>query len=178
MQYQDFIDKLESIFLGQHNNIIPEEKYFRKLLYQLELHSSEQPTATLILEIFENSLHSEAVEFEDEWNKLSEPELFHEQDEASIEEELELAKNTIKFMIADLRRLGDKVLKDPHRGLGITSPKGASWYNFDICSIVYGYSGFCFDALETSGSVEEPDEIQSYSWNDISDILLIGKGYE
>ncbi|GAA4276179.1 hypothetical protein [Aquimarina mytili] len=178
MKYNDFLNELKGIVQGQIENIVPEEEYYRKLLYQVELHSTEKPTAELLLKIFKDSLDSEPVEFDTNWNNLTEPEPFPDFQKMSAEDELILTKNTIKFFVSDLRRLGTKVLQDPHRGLGVTSSIGSRWYNFDICSIVYAYDSFCEDSLVISSDVEESNDNSDYSWGEISSILVFGKEYE
>jgi hypothetical protein len=175
MKYDDFLEELKTIVKGVDEYNIPEEEYFRKLLFQVELNSTKKVTAELLLTIFKTSFTSESIQFHISWNSIEEPALFADYENMSIDEELEFTKNTLRFFISDLRRLGAKVLKDPHRGLGLTSSSGTRWYNFDITSIIYGWDGFCNDSSENSS--ENTDEY-IYSWCDISDILLFGKGYE
>jgi len=175
MNYRDFLNELKSILHEQNKNITPEEEYYRKLLFQVELSSSKKPSAELILNIFKNSLISKPVEFDISWYKLPEPELFPDFEKMSIEDELKFTKDTIKFFISDLRRLGNKVLQDSNRGLGITSSIGSRWYNYDIISIIYGYESFYDD---NSSIAEESGDGNDYSWTEISSILLFGKAYE
>lgn len=175
MDYDDFLEELKTIVQGVAEYTIPEEEYFRKLLFQVALNSGKKVTAALLLTIFKTSFTSESVQFDRSWNSIEEPALFTDAAQMSSKEELEFTKNTLRFFIADLRRLGDKALKDPHRGLGLTSSSGTRWYNFDITSIVYGWDSFCNDS---SGNSSENTNEYIYSWCDISDILLFGKGYE
>jgi hypothetical protein len=171
-----FLTELTSIFSGESENTIPEEEYFRKLLFQVELHSSYILTNELILKIFRNSLTSKPTEFDITWNALEEPGFSSNSEKVASIDELENLKNTIKFFVSDLRRLGDEVLKNPHRGLGVRSSVGSQWYNFDICSIIYAYENFCYDSSNTD--IEDSNNKNTYSWNDISNILLAGKEYE
>ncbi|MGH1384629.1 hypothetical protein [Kordia sp.] len=175
MKYDDFLEELKILVQGVDEYNIPEEEYFRKLLFQVELNAAKNVTANLLLAIFKESFTSESVQFDENWNSIEEPALFTDAAQMSNKEELEFTKNTLRFFISDLRRLGDKVLKDPHRGFGLTSSSGAKWYNFDITSIVYGWDSFCNDS---SGTSAENSNECIYSWCDISDILVFGKGYE
>ena len=175
MEYDIFLNQLESILAGEQN-YTSEEEYFRRLLFQVELNSSEQVTPQLLLNVFEKSLtSSEATKFNEDWNNLEEPELFPDFDSMSAQENFDFTKNTIRFFVADLRRLGDKVLKDPYRGYGITSSSGCRWFNYDIISVFNGWYSFYNDSVEINA--ENNSELV-YLWSDISDILLFGKGYE
>ena len=175
MEYDIFLDKLDSILREKHNPI-PEEEYFRRLLFQVELNSSEQVTPNLLLNIFKKSLTSiKSIKFNEDWNKLKEAEFFPDFKNMSAKDNLDFTKKTIQFFVADLRRLGDKVLKDPYRGYGVTSSSGCRWYNYDIYSIFNGWYSFCNDS---NGISNENKSEYVYLWSDISDILLFGKGYE
>lgn len=175
MKYDDFLEELKILVQGVDEYNIPEEAYYRKLLFQVELNAAKNVTADLLLHIFKESFSSKSVQFDENWNTIEEPPLFADDKDRSLEEELEFTKNTLRFFIADLRRLGVRALKDPHRGFGLTSSSGAKWYNFDITSIVYGWDSFCNDS---SGTSAENSNECIYSWCDISDILVFGKSYE
>lgn len=175
MDYNTFLNKLDSILSGEYN-YTSEEEYFRRLLFQVEINSNKKVTSLLLLNIFKESLtSSKVINFNNDWNNLNEPELFPDFESMSTKENLEFTKETIRFFIADLRRLGDKVLKDPHRGLGVTSSSGCRWYNYDISTIFNGWYSFYYDAAEIATEIATETV---YSWSDISDILMFGKGYE
>jgi len=175
MSHDQFLAELMDIFAEQYGKTIPEERYYRKLLSQLEKNSTETLSGKIILQIFRDSLNAEPIDFDKRWNEISESTLLSKAENLPVEKELELAKNTVRFFVAELRQLGTSVLSDPHRGLGVTSRSGSRWYNFDITSVVAGYAEFCNDAMSVSVKTAKP---VTFSWNEISDILLFGKGYE
>ncbi|WP_298514505.1 hypothetical protein [uncultured Kordia sp.] len=178
MKYDTFLERLETIVYAEDVTSIPIEEYYRKLLFQVELNATEKVTAKLLLHIFKMSFTSEPIQFDNNWNNLVEIDFFVNYDDMSNEERLEFTKNLIRFFSADLRRLGEKVLKDPYRGLGISSSSGARWYNFDIAEVVSGWERFYKDSVSTAHETEENMEEENYFWTDIADILLTGKGYE
>ena len=176
MTFSDFLTRLyETIpHRGEYTN--SSEEYFRQLLFQVELHSNRKVTGALLIKIFKNSFFSESVPFNEKWNDLKEPNIPYSQ-KMSNHIQLEHLKNTIRFFIADLRRMGHKTLKNPYRGYGVTSPSGATWYSFNIGSIVNQFISFINDSSANTANTEESKVVVFY-WTDISQILLIGKGYE
>ncbi|WP_420573212.1 hypothetical protein [Kordia sp.] len=170
------MEQLNAIVQGVHAHNIPEETYFRKLLFQVMLNTGNEVTATLLLDIFKKSFTSEAIIFDEKWNRIEEPLPFQDTTMMNTNEAFEFTINTIQFLIADLRRLGNKVLNDPNRGFGVSSSVGTRWYNFDITAIVDGWNGFY--ATGSDISTKDTTNTSEYTWCDIADILLIGKGYE
>ena len=178
MKYDDFLEELKIIVQGEYKNSIPEEEYYRKLLFQVELNATKNVTADLLLHVFKESFTSEPIQFDKSWNNIIEMNFFINYDDMSTTERLAFTKNMIRFFIADLRRLGEKALKDPHRGFGLTSSSGTRWYNFDIAEVVFGWERFYSDGVSRTDETEESMEEEIYFWTDIADILLLGKGYE
>jgi hypothetical protein len=173
MKYTEFRDKLESIVCN-NVNAKPTEVYLRKLLGQLVQCQGLQPSPELFIDIFESSLNAEPVEIEGNWYELKEPKLFSNLGE--IErlgiDEFEYTINTIRFFVADLKRMEDKELKNPYKGYGVTSSSGARWYNFTMCGFVQA----SFQDLHERNDREMIDS--ELSWYYIASILIFGKMYE
>lgn len=174
MNIQEFTAQLQEIVCKEYDNLTTEE-YLRKVLAQLQQHQNESPTYQLLLQIFEKALTTEALAFDENWNKLKEPD-FYEEEEAKNKDEFAYTLEVIQFFVADLKRMENKELKDPNRGFGVTSPSGASWYNFTICEFASAFARFDEDAHQDEEHLDI--DIADLSWDLIADILIIGKSYE
>lgn len=100
-------------------------------------------------------------------------------------------KSRILFQIADLHRMDEAgMLQDEMRYLGINSPGGSRWYNFDPltyleCGIrgeMGGYEGDEVIVLVPPADGESADspvfEVQDFSWETFTAILNNGQWYE
>lgn len=152
----------------------PTEEYLRKLLGQIMLNKGIKPTSELFLQLFESALNSKPIKITNDWFDIKEPGLFSNMEE--IEKlnisDYDYTLDTIKFFVADLKRMEENELKDPMRGYGITSPSGARWYNFTMCSFIEA----AFALLDESSDIEMDDE--ELPWYYIASILIVGKIYE
>lgn len=174
MNIQEFTAQLQEIVCKEYENLTTEE-YLRRLLAQMQQYQNVPPTSQLLLQIFEEALITEPLAFDENWNKLKEPD-FYEEEVAGNKDEFAYTLEVIQFFVADLKRMKNKELKDPNRGNGVTSPSGASWYNFTICEFASAFARFDEDAHEDDEHLDI--DIADMSWDLIADILIIGKSYE
>jgi len=80
--------------------------------------------------------------------------------------------HTLLFQIADLYRMRDQQAHNPLRAVGVISPTGNSWYNFDV----YSY-------LECAVAGMDSERIAAFSssewdWVDLACLLELGRLYE
>lgn len=89
-------------------------------------------------------------------------------------------ENIILYQIADLRRMGELgMLHDKYRYMGLTSPSGLSWYNFDpLTYLDCGMAEFPLYSTENDQTDEGAGEGPELSWIDFSTILYLGRIYE
>lgn len=172
MDYEEFIEQLIEILHGAGEQVIPEERYLRKILAEMEQHKDSPVTAELLLTIIHNSLSVEPVKFNPEWNDLKSAWSFSENEDNS--DDYLFTLNQIRYLTADMRQMEKGSVKDS-LGMGLTSPNGETWYNFDIISIVDNFKNFLDDESILD---EEIQDKTKWELSEIVEILMIGKSYE
>lgn len=96
--------------------------------------------------------------------------------EKIIEEDvdaLQILKHTILFQIADLHRMQGDQLENEFRYLGLQSPTGNSWYNFDV----FSYLSCAMHGM-SDGSGDENVPFARCDWAELASILCLGRLYE
>jgi hypothetical protein len=102
------------------------EDYLRSFLAVISGCRDRVPTWSDAAEALAASFSALPAPFEDTWLAHTQP-----PPEEEAENTFEFLRRTLLFQIADLRRMRGGVLEDPHRGLGVSSPTGHTWYNFE-----------------------------------------------
>lgn len=176
------------------------EEYLRALLGLAQWRRDD--TALPVAQFFallDKAFTAEEGEFDPEWRSLYPP---LDDESAGFEG----WQATLIRQIVDLREMEEQgMLADPYRYLGIDSPRGRRWYNFDPCTFLecamagsYGgwqpgdetgriYVPGPVMVLGEEGTLEsrQPEEIEApvfflpeLTWEDFQDFLLQGQYYE
>jgi hypothetical protein len=120
--------------------------------------------------VLRESFVVDAAPFEEAWFEYTDlPE------EDRVEDDFEFLRLTVLFQIADLRRMVGNQLEDPHRGLGVRSPTGHSWYNFQPL----GYLECAMRGFADNLAVGKLREYEiNCNWQALAIILELGRLYE
>lgn len=175
------------------------EEYLRALLELADPYRAEAalPVAQFFT-LLDEAFTAEVAVFNPEWRSLY-PDTYDE------DEGFEAWQATLIRQVVDLREMAEQgMLEDPYRYLGINSPRGRRWYNFDPgafleCGLAGSYGGW--QPGDETGRVyvpgpvlilgeaglesRDPEEIEEpifflpeITWADFRDFLLQGQYYE
>ncbi len=149
----------------------PLEPYLRALLRVFSERAGERPSYELFVELIEAAFRAEPVEFDEAWLAYTEP-----PDEDDPLDSVESVIQVLQFQIADLHRMAASgQLEGPYIGLGITSPSGNPWYNFDpSLYLSCGVAGV-IASIEGGRMAEDRD---NPTWGTFAALLELGRIYE
>lgn len=150
--------------LEKHENRYdaPLEEYLRSLLGLFWSHRGDKLSYSLMASLLEQSFSTLPVPFNEAWMAYTDPPEIDELDGYVWTE------HVLLFQIADLRRMEDKEMKSPFLYLGVVSPTGNSWYNFDPLTYL---------ECATQGLVSQRTEIPK-GWATLGLLLELGRVYE
>ncbi len=163
------------------------EEYLRSLWSGIKQNRSEVPSLALFARLIEKAFSEAPLSFDNSWLQYDRPLSWNKVDGEYVIEGLDgmklvylerqvndfrILEHTILFQIADLHRMSDKQLNDPHRYLGVSSPTNHVWYNLDV-------RDFLDTGTNVQGEYESwPDEEIHVDWGDLAGILEVGQSYE
>ena len=164
------------------------EEYLRSLWTVIQEKKSQEPSYLLFVEMLENAFTNPPAEFDAQWLDYKEPLHWNYREDTHVLEALKgkkliiverdidpfrILKHTILFQIADLYRMRENQLKNEFRYLGVQSPTGNTWYNFDI-------STYLKCSMSGIGGYDEDRENEFFKceWSDLAGLLTLGRLYE
>jgi hypothetical protein len=149
--------------------------YLSGVLRLVSDHEHDAPTGRLIARILTDGLTREPMSFDPAWLAYIDPPTAVTSGDWGGVDPLSVLQDMLRYQIADLHRMSASgALQDPYRHLGLVSPTGRSWYNFDPATfLLCAISPFAEteDGDKESGSSEE-------SWADLATLLWLGQIYE
>lgn len=146
------------------------EAYLRSLWLIVSQSKVEDLTIEQVVRWLEEAFTTTPPAFDDKWLNI-------ERDYSEDLDSKDGWNNIILFQIADLRRMRDAgQLDNEYKYLGIESPTGNSWFNFDPlsyleCGIVGSMAGY----QEEEYAIRK---IETFTWQDFIAILESGQWYE
>ncbi|MBV9469015.1 MAG: hypothetical protein JOZ57_07185, partial [Abitibacteriaceae bacterium] len=113
------------------------EEYLRALLAVVNRYQHAPCSCALLIRILKESFSCEPLPFNSDWLVYTAPPDMDSTQPPSekLMDEFELLRRTLLFQIADLHRLTARHQINEYAGLGVISPTGHSWYNFDPASL-------------------------------------------
>ncbi len=142
------------------------EEYLRGALRALHAHEHDTPSTSLIVGILAEGLTIEPAPFDEAWLIYKEPGDIISTPGWSSPEPFQDALRLLRFQIADLRRMAvTDALDNPYRSMGINSPTGHTWYNFDPQAFL--------DCA--SYGIKSSTEPADFTWEDLAIILWLGQ---
>jgi len=162
------------------------EEYLRSLWVLVGRNQHQPVSHTLLGHMLAEAFVTEPAAFDPAWLQYEKPlpwdyedgryvlKTFVGDEERIIEDhvdEFRILTHTIEFQIADLRRMRGNQLEDKNRHMGLISPTGNSWYNFDV---------FTYLRCSTSGMVSHSRgaPFEGCDWVELAGILELGRLYE
>ena len=145
------------------------EEYLRSLWGLIGKHEGEDPSNELIARLLADAFNTGPAPFNDAWLAVSEP-----ADKAMMKlNPFDGVRRTIVFQLADIRRMRDADVLDPEKmHLGVTSPAGHKWNNFETLDYLdCGIAGI--GERYTEGKKKPPT-----GWVLLEEILELGRVYE
>lgn len=165
------------------------EEYLRSLWALIQRDRLLEPTWDLILTILKEAFVSPPLLFDPDWLKFNQPlDWEYQEDEyvlmgikgnnrTVIErgvEPIRLLEETILFQISDLFRMRDNQLNNEFRYLGVKSPTGNTWYNFDVFTYLKCATGGQEDHMGKNTVVQNHE----CDWVFFAVLLELGRLYE
>jgi hypothetical protein len=161
------------------------EEYLRSLWVVIGRSQHQPVSHTLLGHMLAEAFVTEPAAFDPAWLQYEQPLDWSYEDgryvlttfvgeERIIEDhvdEFRLLTHTILFQIADLRRMRGNQLEDKNRSMGLVSPTGNDWYNFDV----FTYLRCSTNGMFASGG-DAPFE--GCDWVELAAILELGRIYE
>ena len=144
------------------------EEYLRSLWGLISKHDGPEPTNGVIARLLADALNAGPAPFNDAWLAVSEP-----ADRAMMKANpFDGVRRTLVFQLADMRRMQAADLLDPEKmHLGVTSPTGHKWNNFETLD----YLDCAMAAIgEIYGELKKPPT----GWTLLEMILDQGRVYE
>lgn len=142
------------------------DEYLRALWNVIQQAREQQVTYALIGQLLRDAFQAEPLPFNKFWLEYNEPPDLHN---VKDEEPYSVLQKTIGYQIADLHRMDEAgMLKNESRFMGLISPTGHPWYNFDPPS----YLKSAVESLKEDGGYTEAD------WIDLAILLWLGQIYE
>ncbi len=170
------------------------EEYLRALLGKLEQERECRPTYELFVALLRDAFRDNAVAYDVSWSAVTRPpsnpwlvppdlpqfRLKTDRTKlASLRENMsdfECLLGTLRFQIADLHGMTSKELQYRWRYMGLKSPRGNDWYNWDpFVYLERGTAGFLFH-LERHYLVGS-DELRC-NWAALAHLLEMGRLWE
>jgi hypothetical protein len=177
-----FVRNLKETYENAPNRSL--EAYLSALWKLVTADPPETPTLEQFVHWLEAAFHAEAPPFDPRWLDI---EIDYGQNFITYDDCI----NLLLFQIADLHRMKEAgVFENEYRYFGVQSPTGESWYNFDPltyleCGIRGNYRGYKAEEViitipppEGQSADSEIYEIDSFSWQNIADTLVLGQLYE
>lgn len=164
------------------------EEYLRSLWVLVDKYQHQEPSHALFLRMLEEAFQVEPAGFEAQWLEYDKPlnwgfrdgvyflTMLRDKKVVITEhdvDDLRILKHTLLFQITDLYRMRDDQLKDKYRYLGVRSPTGYSWYNFDPFTYLE-----CSTAGQVAHHRDGDQEFASCDWVGLAEILELGRIYE
>lgn len=183
MNTDDFLQKMNRL---QDKNTLKStnlEEFLRALWGQIiNTHKESAPTWELFVTLFEKAWIANPVPFDEAWFKITESAVsseytIDEEGDYIPSEEMEdfqFLQHQILYQIADLRRMRDAGYFERdgmELYMGVTSPTGASWYNFSIPSFLEAAFGLTYEANAYTN-------LDEATWRDLGELLYMGQIYE
>lgn len=142
------------------------EEYLRALWGLVQQTQARPVTFALLGQLLENAFVAEPLSFDEAWLQYDEPPDFHNIENMQA---FSVLQQMICYQIADLHRMHQvHLLENKLRFLGIASPTGYTWYNFDP-------SGYLECAAR---GVQENGIATDAGWIDLAILLWLGQIYE
>jgi hypothetical protein len=159
------------------------QEYLRSLLAVVQKYRDAEPSGELLVTVLTESFSTPPLPFDEAWMQYTEPgdyQLEGSQPKPPAEH-YKMLEHTLFFQIADLKRMGDAGQIGEYAGMGVVSPTGNSWYNFEPglmfeCAISGMDEGAFARNIEKIGRPEYHNE--PCDWSTLEDILEIGRIYE
>jgi len=162
------------------------EEYLRSLWVLVGRNQHQPVSHTLLGHMLAEAFVTEPAAFDPAWLQYEQPldwsyedgryvlKTFVGDEERIIEDhvdEFRILIHTIEFQIADLRRMRGNQLEDMNRHMGLISPTGNDWYNFDV---------FTYLRCSTRGMVDNSRDtpFEGCDWVELAAILELGRLYE
>ena len=145
------------------------EEYLRALLATVQQNAQSQVTFALIGKVLFEAFTTEPFPFNEDWLTYQEPPDLTIDGFSSIEDDYGYLQHMILYQIADFHLIeASGVLQKQWSVLGVTSPTGNSWYNFDPV-------GFLFCAAQ---GMRENSPDTNCTWVNLAITLWLGQIYE
>jgi hypothetical protein len=146
------------------------EDYLRTLWRLLQDDRTEAATYERLTALLRESFLSDPAPFDERWLAYTDP---PDNDEAH--DDFDYLRQTLVFQIADLRRMTGGQLQDPNRGLGVQSPTGNDWYNFEpVQYLECATQGFS----DNLGAGNLTQHEHTCTWRTLAILLEMGRLYE
>src|SRR5688572_2471134 len=163
------------------------EEYLRSLWLVVNDSKDHELNYSRLADILKKAFSVEPPPFDEQWLSFEKPVSWNSRNNGYVIETLEnfqvkivasdvpdfdILKSVLLFQIADLYRMRDNQLKNKHRYLGVASPTGDTWYNFDVFTYLEcGTRGIGDNAREAVEAIE-------CDWAALALILELGRIYE
>ncbi len=145
------------------------QSYLSALLLLVQEEKAEELEVEKLLELLGSAFTSEAIAFDGEWLQIrSAPD---QQVEVPAGKDFTIA--VLKFQIAELHRMRNMAHVDKSATLGLKSPTGNYWYNFDPFTNLECGARSIID----SGGDGTKDEFVCH-WEALGTLLEMGRIYE
>ena len=142
------------------------EEYLRALWKLIQGHQDDTVTFALLAELFQNAFTTVPLPFDKRWLVFSNPPSLDEDHEEFILDDFAVLHQMICYQIADLHLMAQaEMLDQPYIILGVDSPTGHRWFNFDPCTYLR-----C--------AVQPIGEGEICTWETLSILLWLGQIYE
>lgn len=158
----------------------PLEDYLRALLRLVREQRNAEMTLACCFDLLRQAFTSDPLSFQDEWLRYKRlpdgiPDELFEEHGYTAAQAFEILEKTILCQVVDLRLMFDPNWKHPYHpdyswGLGIESPNGNAWYNFD--TIQYLECACAWLDVRTTGDETTWDSV------DFAHLLIAGSVYE
>ncbi len=173
-------------------NIDSVENHLLSLWAVIKKYEKYEPSYSLFANILAEAFETQPCQFDEQWLSY-ENDIFwvYQNDSFAIKEyrndewivtennvnDFEILKHVIFFQIADLHRMNSRQLNDPYRYLGIDSPTGNRWYNFDVVT----YWECATAGMEACLDMPDHPRKKSFdicTWATLAKLLQLGRSYE
>lgn len=154
-------DEYEEIYTGTL------EIYLSDLWSLIQAHQQSEVSFALLGQLLHDAFVTEPVPFDEFWLTYENPPDVDYQE--TTQDDFSVLQQMVCYQIADLHRMAQTdIFSKPWIILGIDSPTGHTWYNFDPFSYLR-----C--AVQ---SIVENSPITECSWQDLTILLWLGQIYE
>lgn len=155
------------------------EAYLSSVLRLVTDHEHDAPTARLIARILTDALIVEPLPFDSGWLAYTKPPTELVEDDWIGMNTVEAVKDMLRFQIADLRRLdATGEIHKPYSVLGLISPTGHSWYNFNPAAFLDCAIGPFSSGYDLDSRLEDTEPADDTGWAVFVWLLRAGQEYE